>query len=226
MINSGIEITYKKEGSSLVLDQLYSFTPSGGRDILNKNSVYLSFPFFNLVQNTPYRVIIYNETFPSSGEKDYYKREMANTWITLARLYNTLRDSGVSIPDRISYTPYYINKVFYIQQGVSFSDCYLFFTEYDDGNGNVKTSTNGADYLIFYPLIFKKTSIGYYSIYPVDGPSIWYPSETEINPYNEEDMRSYIIPANPSYQGIPVFELSKGGAVPNIIPSKFNLDMF
>lgn len=229
MINSGLEFTFIREGENYNVQDVFSFSPLGkSKESLNLalTNTYFEFPFFNLVQNTPFKVTLYNEKPTSIGMREFYLREISKTWITLARIYDAMVSKGFTIPDRISYTPYFVPNIYYINKCY---ESYLFFENYVGSDGQVVT--NKADYLIFFPLIFTHISNGYISINPM---YMFKDLSDTLSPFYYDHDKHYEVflltksnfspDSAPEFLGLPVFELSKGKNIPNIIPDKFNLD--
>ena len=236
MLNSGMIYTFVRNGSDYNLSTSSTFSPEHG--IYNVNSVNIGslsllrneifeFPFYNLVQNTPFRVLIYNEPFTKLGSTLYFDKEMANTWITRARLYDAYIHIGGTVEPRISYDRCYVNDVFYVSDhGVD----YLFFDRYINLDSLTPSSVNDADYLIHYPIIFKKTNSGYYSISPATSFEKIIQAKSLTPFYDRGDgykvYRIEIYDLAAGINGLPVYQLYNGKQIPNIIPSKFNLDVW
>lgn len=228
MINSGLEILFTKDGDDYNILSYMNFSKDGkSKPITSLDYLYssgcFSFPFYKLVQNTPFKVIIYKEDVTTLGAQNYVDREMAKTWITLSRIYNALVRQGYQVPEIISYTPYYVPSLFYVSnKGVD----YIYFTDYFDSEGNTKDLSLRSQYIIYYPFIFKKSGSGYYSICPPNSFNKIIEVDTQTPFYDRGD--GYIVYRcvfkTPIVQGIPVFEMSNRHILPNIIPDKFNLD--
>lgn len=232
MVNSGITFDFVREGSSYNLSAYSSFNKNGVVTYSISPTATINdafkFPFFNIVQNAPFRSVIYNESFTKLGAEIYFDKEMANTWITLARIYDAFIRKGYTIQSRISYDKCYVHDVFYISDhGVD----YLFLEKYTNIDSSTPfTLEDGSDYLIHYPIIFKKTNTGYYSISPINSFDRIIRS-TSLSPlYDSGDgykvYRIEVYDLQAGINGLPVYQLNNGRQIPNIIPSKFNIDVW
>lgn len=241
MINSGIDIQFSRAPLADKVISAITFFDQKGRQVTSSDSQDIEFllnyefqfHFYSLAQNTPFRCILYNESFNAESQDTFLLREMANTWCALAMIYNTATNQGMSITPRISYTQYFIPELYYISNN---HIGYLYFKSYTDGV-NEKTASDGEEYLIHYPFIFKKSlnnsDIGYYALCTPRSLDMVIQGRGLPSLYTREDGFSvYYVPLSknvnsgntPVIQGLPVFELNNGTQIPNIIPSKFNLD--